>query len=74
MVGDDRAMAGLDERADEVSIQVTPGGVAVEHHDRFPVAGTLVHVVHAAIERVEPARLVGPGSVEVPVEVDDGSA
>ena len=52
---------------DEVAVQVAPGRVAVHHHHGAAVARALVHVVHAPVGRVEPLRLVGPGSLEGPV-------
>src|SRR5215211_79515 len=69
MVERDRTVTRLAERPDEVAIQVRPSGVAVGQHDGGTVAGTLVDVVHPAVGRIEPMRLVGPGAAERPVDL-----
>jgi hypothetical protein len=40
VVGHDRAMPGLDQRWDEVAVQIAPGRVAMHHHHRAPVRRT----------------------------------
>jgi hypothetical protein len=68
LVVGDGAEARLGHPLDEVAVEVGPGRVAVQHHDRLPVARSLVDVVEAGpVGGREPARLVEPRAAEGPV-------
>src|SRR5215467_8033956 len=67
MVGHDRAVARLRQRADEVPVQEAPGRVAMHQYDRAAIPRPLVDVVHPPVGRLEPARLKPPQPPESPV-------
>ena len=46
-VGRDDAMPGVHQRRDHLSIQIRPGGLAVQEQDGRRVLGPFVQVVHA---------------------------
>lgn len=67
VVGHDGSVSGLDERRDEIAIQIAPGRIAVDHDHRPPIPRTDVDEMHAAVGRVEPLWLEWPCTVEGPI-------
>ena len=74
VIGHDDPMPGGSQRADEVAVDESPGGVAVHEHDRAPVAWPFVDVVHPPVGRGEPAGPVRPRAAERLVRVSAHSA
>src|SRR5260221_13054563 len=67
MIGHDRTVARLRQRADEVPVQEAPGRVAVHQYDRAAIPRPLVDVVHPPVGGLKPARLKRPQPPESPV-------
>src|SRR5262249_13605925 len=67
MVGHDRTVTRLRQRADEVPVKEAPGGVAVHQYDRTAIPRTLVDVMQPPFGRLKPARLKQPQPSESPV-------
>jgi hypothetical protein len=59
-IGNDHPIAGLDQRQDEVAVEVAPRRVAVHEHDRASVTPTLIHIVEPTVGGLVPVRLVRP--------------
>src|SRR5215217_746779 len=68
-VGNDHPIAGLDQRGDEVAVEIAPRRVAMHQHDRGRVTRALVYVMEPAVPGLVPVRLVRPRATECPVRV-----
>src|SRR5262249_38823475 len=74
VVGHDDPVPGGSQRADEVAVDESPGGVAVHEHDRAAAGWAFVDVVHSPIRRGEPTGPVRPRAAERPVRAGGHSA
>lgn len=69
MVGDDDPVSALDQRWDEVAVDEPPRRVAMHEHNRPAICRPFVDVVHPAVTRRKPPRLIRPRAAEAPVDL-----